>query len=186
MMSIQEAGECYSALGTLFATDNPDIENIIIGYCIGRPTVHLMLTPAAGGSADCPVLSRPLDSEISFQAPNILSVFYVFPYSKDPVNCFDPHPLEIGWFDAGVTLVTLQTPATSTEAQSWIVYDHPAVREWDGRVIVIGDVIDLYRLGDQFLHSWTEYGADSNALYVEMHIQDLEGNSTVVGGAVGE
>jgi hypothetical protein len=142
-----------------------------------EPRVALSESPTPPDLPGCPALSEPVEHEARFSEPNIITLLYTIPYSVDPEYCFEPHPNAEGRYVGGWTKIRVGTGDPDMEENTWIVYEQPSIREWDGTSILVGDIIDLYRMGNDFLESWDTYDRNIEVLYIEMHLEDLEGNS---------
>jgi hypothetical protein len=125
----------------------------------------------------CPELLDPIDFEGRFEGPNILVILFTVPYSVDPANCFEPHHTEDGWFVAGWTRITIGDDEPKVGINTWYAYHRPAIREWDGTNIIVGDIIDLYRMDEDFQSLWAKYDNDISVLSIEMYFEDFEGHS---------
>jgi hypothetical protein len=126
-----------------------------------------------GAHHDCPDFPEPLYTKAEIDG-NIITLLFGIRYTVDPAECFAPFPKEEGRFAAGWTKITVG------DNEPIDVYDPPTIRDWDGNEILVGDIIDLTRMGEEFTNLWAEYEFDIDALSVQMHIEDLEGNSLTV------
>jgi hypothetical protein len=135
--------------------------------------------PLPGRRTDCPDFPTPNHLKSEYDG-NIATFLFEIPYSQDPAGCFPPFPKEEGRFAAGWTRITVGDEAPIINVNTWVVYDPPTVREWDGNNILVGDIIDLKRMGPDFLSLWAEYEYKTDILTIKMHIEDLAGNSFTV------
>jgi hypothetical protein len=133
-------------------------------------------TVMAAGSG-CPDLPDPIKNIGKIvKTKKQFMLIMTFEYAQDPANCFIPHPTEEGWYIAGWTEVTVGDDEPNDE-NTWKINDSHAIREWDGKTIVIRADIFLDRIGDDFTSLWAEYQNDYSALSWKVHMEDYWGHS---------
>ncbi len=111
-----------------------------------------------------------------------MSISYQFEYSNNPNGCFELHPDDPTWYDAGATRIGIVS--SDGISKSWSSYQDPSIRVWDGSYITVEDIIDLDRMPADFQEQRDNMGTFPRMLYFELFLKDMSGNSTRVGGPI--